>query len=183
METKILIVLAPGFEEIEALGTADILRRLSFPVTLAALGNDKIVPGSHQINVTADTRLSEIDPTEFSVVVLPGGMPGARHLRDSADLRQILQSFAAAGKIVAAICAAPIALGAAGLLTDRRYTVYPGFEREIPGGIHTGNRVEADGNIITGNGPGAVFEFATRIAAALDKAGESEELLDQMMYQ
>ncbi len=182
MDSPILIVLAPGFEEIEALGTADILRRLGFAVTLAALKNDKFVPGSHQINLTADATWAETDPAEFAAIILPGGMPGARTLQQSAELREVLLEFAAAGKLVGAICAAPIALGAAGLLKNRRYTVYPGFEREIPDGNYTGNQVEVDGKLITGNGPGAVFAFAAQIAAALGKSDESDEILEQMMY-
>ena len=166
MKKNIVILLADGFEEIEALVPADVLRRLGFQVTLAAVGGERTVAGAHGIRVTADARLTELPQDGFDAVILPGGMPGSRNLRDSALVLSRVRAMTEAGRIVAAICAAPIALAKAGVLAGRRYTMYPGFEPEMPS-APTGNLVERDGDLITGKGPGAAFAFAAEIASAL----------------
>ena len=166
MYEKILVVLADGFEEIEALGAVDVLRRLQFAVTTAALGKKIQIVGCHGIPVITDTLLENCGAADFNAVVLPGGMPGAENLRKSEKVRFLLQCMAAEGKIVAAICAAPMVLAEVGLLQGRRFTMYPGFEKFLGGLVPSGNAVETDGNIITGRGPGALFDFCASIAQA-----------------
>ena len=179
---KILLILADGFEEVEALGTVDFLRRLEFPVTLAGVGKTELT-AAHGVRVTADRRLADCAGEDFAAVVLPGGMPGAANLRDSALVREVLQRAAAAGRVTAAICAAPIALAAAGLLEGRRFTIYPGCERYQPGMPTAPSTAlaEVDGTVITGKGPGATFHFAAAIARALGAAdGEIDALWNGM---
>lgn len=165
---KIFVILADGFEEIEAMAPVDILRRLGFDVCLVGL-SDKMVKGAHNITVQADLTLETADFNTADAIVLPGGMPGATNLRNSSTLITHLVNAANAGKVVAAICAAPIVLERAGLTKNKRITGYPGSEKMTLGLQYTGNIAEADGNIITGKGPGAAFAFAEKIAVALGK--------------
>ena len=162
--SKVLLLLAPGFEEIEALGTCDVLRRLKIEVTTAAL-QGREVAGAHGVRVVADAELGALDPDGFDAVVLPGGMPGAVNLLAVKDL---VRDFARKGKVTAAICAAPLVLSAAGLLKGRTFTMYPGMGKYLaPGEEPTGKLVETDGTVVTGKGPGATCFFAAAVARAL----------------
>ena len=175
---KVMLLLAPGFEEIEALGTCDVLRRLKFDVVLTALSG-KEVAGAHGMRVAADGEVSGLDQTSFDAVVFPGGMPGAVNLL---AVKDIARDFCAAGKVVAAICAAPIVLSAAGVLKGRTFTMYPGFGKYLNAGEEpTGRLVEVDGNVVTGKGPGATFFFAAAVARALGaNPTETGEVLASM---
>ena len=168
--SKVLLLLAPGFEEIEALGTCDVLRRLNVDVTMAAL-EDREVAGAHGVRVVADAELKNIDPADFDAVVLPGGMPGAVNLLAAKDL---VLAFAREGKVTAAICAAPLVLSAAGVLQGRTFTMSPGMGKYLaPGEEPTGRLVECDGTVVTGKGPGATFFFAAAVARALGVAPQA----------
>ena len=160
------IILADGFEEIEALGTMDVLRRLHCFVHSVGL-DSKTVRGSHHIIVTTDETFDTAKFDDAFAIILPGGLPGATNLRDSAPLRKIIQKFNAQGKLLCAICAAPTVLAAAGVVNGRTVTGYPGCE-ELAGVPvkFTGEMVEHDGNLITAKGPGATFLFAAEIARA-----------------
>ncbi len=172
MKKNIVILLADGFEEIEALAPADVLRRLNFQVTLAVVGGQESAAGAHGIRVAGDARLADVPFDETDALILPGGMPGSRNLQQSERVLELVRRMHRSGRIVAAICAAPIVLEAAGVLENTRYTMYPGFE-SVMSGRPTGSLVEHDGNIITGKGPGAAFAFASEIASALGiDAGE-----------
>lgn len=173
--SKILLLLAPGFEEIEALGTCDVLRRLGLKVTTAAL-NDCEVAGAHGVRVAADAELKDLDAADFDAVVLPGGMPGAVNLLAAKDL---VRDFARKGKVTAAICAAPLVLSAAGVLEGRTFTMYPGMGKYLkPGEKPTDRPVETDGTVVTGKGPGATFLFAAAVARSL---GVSPEATDEVL--
>lgn len=175
---KALLLLAPGFEEIEALGTCDVLRRLGIEVTLAGVSGIKVA-GSHGIKVEADAELKDLDSNEYDALILPGGMPGAENLLAHKDL---VREFCGEGRVVAAICAAPMVLSAAGVLHGRNFTMYPGFEKYLNEGEEpTGNAVEYDGNIVTAKGPGSTVFFAAAIGRLLDVPAErTGEVLDSM---
>ena len=166
MKKRVLLILADGFEEIEAVAVADVLRRLDVEVCLAGL-NELTVRGAHDMKITADALLTEVDAALFDAVYLPGGLPGATNLLESELTGRILKETAARGGIVSAICAAPIVLAKHGLLDGRIFTMYPGFEAYLNGLVPTGKPAEHNGNVITGKGPGAVFDFAAQLAAAL----------------
>ncbi|HBT84311.1 MAG: DJ-1/PfpI family protein [Fermentimonas sp.] len=178
---KVALFLANGFEEIEALGTVDILRRAQIPVITVSITDDKVVTGAHNVPVTADAIFSETDFKDIEILVLPGGMPGAKHLNEHEGLKKLIAEYNSKGKQIGAICAAPMVLGGLGILDGKRATTYPGFEPELIGAKVTGENVVVDGNITTGRGPGLVFEFALRlveqIAGLQTRRGVQEGLL------
>lgn len=160
---KVALFLADGFEEIEALATIDILRRADIEVQTVSISGGKNVTGAHNVTVLTDAIFGETDFSQTEVLVLPGGMPGAKNLNEHEDLRKLLADFHAQGKDIAAICAAPMILGGLGILKGKRATCYPGFEPELVGAKVTEESVVADENIITGKGPGLAFDFALRL--------------------
>lgn len=176
---KILVILADGFEEIEAITPIDVWRRLGIQVTVA--GTDgKTIPGAHGVAFASDTKLSEIDASEYAAVFLPGGMPGSMNLRENPAVLAAVNAVYAGGGLATAICAAPIALAAAGVLSNKTVTAYPGFEDYLSMADYSGAMVETDGRIITGKGPGAAFEFAAAVAGKLGFAAAVENLYQKM---
>ena len=181
----VLIVLAQGFEEIEAFTPMDVLRRLGYHVCLVGL-DGITVQGAHGLSVNADLVFNDADFSAADAIVLPGGLPGATNLRDHKELRKNLQIAAAEHRITAAICAAPIVLQDAGLLDSVVCTGYPGSEKlaEKPGLRYSGAMVERQGSVITAKGPGAAFLFARETALALGcSADEFQKLAEGMMVQ
>ncbi len=181
MTKKAMILLADGFEEVEALGTCDVLRRCGAEVVLAGADNREFVIGSHNITVKTDCGLAKVKAEDFDAVILPGGMPGSTNLRDNPAVISLVQSMAAAGKVTAAICAAPIVLDRAGLLNGVNFTGYPGLEELYGENKPDGKAAERDGNIVTGRGPGATFAFAALVAEALGMKAEAEKTLKGML--
>lgn len=166
---KAIVFLANGFEEMEALGTVDILRRGGIEVTTVSITANPVVTGAHNVPVTADTTLEKVNLADADALVLPGGMPGAANLNDSEAVKEALLQQYRDSKIVAAICAAPMVLGGLGLLKGRNATCYPGFEPKLIGANVTGEAVEVSDNVITGKGPGLVINFGLALVAAHQK--------------
>jgi protein deglycase len=159
-----VVLLAEGFEEIEAITIVDVLRRAKIDVTTVSLGT-RTVCGAHQISVLADTSLDAVGAHPADAVVLPGGMPGSANLRDDPRVLDLLRRYASENKLVSAICAAPIALEAAGVLKGKRATCYPGYD--LPSAAFEEERVVEDSNVITSRGPGTAMEFAMRLVDRL----------------
>ncbi|MBK5195773.1 MAG: DJ-1/PfpI family protein [Proteiniphilum sp.] len=160
---KVALFLANGFEEIEALATVDILRRAQIPVVTVSISDEIVVNGAHNIRVIADTLFSETDFSDVEVLLLPGGMPGAKHLNEHEGLKRLIRKQNDRGNMIAAICAAPMVLGDLGLLRGKNATCYPGFEEKLTGANVTGEKVVVDANITTGRGPGLAFDFALEL--------------------
>jgi 4-methyl-5(b-hydroxyethyl)-thiazole monophosphate biosynthesis len=174
MVKKALVLLADGFEEVEAITPIDYLRRAGVEVTVAAIGESMTVTGRWTgLKVQADTTLSKATG-EWDAVILPGGMPGASNLAASKETGLLLKEMAAANKLICAICASPaVVLAPLGLLDGKRFTCYPGMEKKLSSDILSsffGDRVVVDENIITSRGAGTAGEFAIAII---------EELLDE----
>ena len=161
------LFLANGFEESEAIVPADILRRGGVELTVVSVTGKREVAGANKITVAADKLFNECDFGMADMLILPGGMPGAKNLNEHDALKKLLTQFAARGGWVAAICAAPIVLGGLGLLKGRKATCYPGFEGQLAGATYTAQPTEIDGKIITGRGPGYAYDFGFVLLAAL----------------
>lgn len=165
-EKQVFVFLADGFEEMEAVAPVDFLRRAGVKVTTASIMGRRQVNGSHGVPYVADVLAEEADFSAADLVILPGGMPGAKYLEESALVKEQCLRLAKTG-MVAAICAAPGALGAFGLLQGKRATVYPGLEHRLIGAVATGEKVVVDGNIVTGQAPGAAIPFALTLVRLL----------------
>ncbi len=171
--------LAEGFEEVEAVTVADILRRGGVDVRTVSMTGERAVTGAHGIPVTADLLFEEADYDACEMIVLPGGMPGTTNLDAHEGLRENIRAFASGGKKVAAVCAAPMVLAHAGVLEGRSATIYPGMEDELRGGGAAPGEgaVVKDGNIITSKAPGTAMVFALCLLGELagaETAGEVE---------
>ena len=164
---RVLVPLAEGFEELEAVTVIDILRRAGIEVVVASLGGSPVT-GSHGIRIAADTPLAALMEQDFDMIALPGGMPGAEHLMKDARIGEIAKRLHAKGRPVAAICAAPMVLAAAGLLDGRRATSYPGFLKDAARTTVTNEGVVVDGGVITSRGPGTALDFALQLVETLE---------------
>ncbi|MCR5485832.1 MAG: DJ-1/PfpI family protein [Clostridiales bacterium] len=174
--------LADGFEEIEALETADILRRASVDVVLVGVGS-KNVTGSHGITVVCDRTADEVSEMDKpDGVILPGGMPGTLNLERSDDVKSILDYAVKSGKLICAICAAPSVLGHRNILNGKKATCFPGFEDDLYGAEVTGKQVVTDGNIITAKGAGAASDFGFAIVEYFKGKKCADELKRSMQY-
>jgi len=165
--TKVLVPLAPGFEEIEAVTVVDILRRAGVEVVTAGLLSGP-VHASRGVVLVPDLTLDEALQQDFGMIVLPGGMPGSEHLKNDARVIALLQRMVANGQYIAAICAAPMALHAAGLLQGKRATSFPGVLDALPGShqyLH--DAVVVDGKVVTSRGPGTAMDFALTLVELL----------------
>lgn len=165
--TKVLIPLAQGCEELEAVTVVDILRRAGIQVITAGLEAGP-VRASRGTVLLPDMTLDDALENEFDMIVLPGGMPGAEHLKNDKRVIASLQKAAAEGKYIAAICAAPMALHAADLLQGKKATSFPGVLDTMPGShTYMNDRVVVDGRIVTSKGPGTAMDFALTLVELL----------------
>ena len=179
---KAIVLLAEGFEEIEAVTPIDYLRRAGVEVTAAAVSGNLPVKGARGITVHADTTLHEADG--YDAVIIPGGMPGAANIAASPEAGALITAMAAAGKLVCAICASPaVVLAPLGLLSGRQFTCYPGMEEKVQGGRWTADRVVIDGNIITSRSAGTAGEFAVAVIGQLVGKAEGEKIAKAVLLQ
>lgn len=178
MNPQVAVLLAEGFEDIEAITVIDVLRRAGVAVCVTGVDCDAdgLVRSSHELCLKVDSLLEDLDTTALEMVVFPGGLPGATNLAASEEACLLARTVYERGGWATAICAAPIALSAAGLLKDMEYTCYPSFEKKIQEGIYTGARVQICERIITACGPGASLEFAFTLLKALGK----EKVVDSL---
>ena len=181
MAKRAIIVLAEGFEEIEAVTPADILRRAGVDVSLVGLDSAEIA-GAHGVAVKADRILQ--DAEDVDAVILPGGLPGAENLAASDRLSDVLKAQFASRRLVAAICAAPgLVLAKLGILNGKRATCYPGFESNFgPSTTYVTEDVVVDGNVMTSRGPGTAFAFALALTRELAGDGAADQLGQGTLY-
>lgn len=180
--SRVLVPLAQGCEELEAITITDLLVRAGVEVTTAGL-DERPVTASRGTTIIPDTTIEAIADQSFDLIVLPGGSPGADHLRDNKSLQLLLKNHAAAGRHIGAICAAPKALAAAGLLEGRRATAYPGVLEALANEqIDIRNSaIEIDGNIITSRGPGTAMDFALTLIELLEGSARRDEVNKQLV--
>jgi len=164
---KVLVPLAPGCEELEAVTVVDILRRADVEVITAGLSSGP-VRSSRGVVLVPDSALENVLQQDFDMIVLPGGMPGSAHLKNDARIQALLKRMAAAGCYTTAICAAPMALHAAGLLEGKRVTSFPGVLDALPGTHqYLRDAVVVDGKVVTSRGPGTAMDFALTLVELL----------------
>jgi len=180
MSKKVYVFLAEGFEETEAIVPIDILRRAGLHVITVSISQNKLVSGSHNISVMADTLFSNNNYADADLMLLPGG-PGTKNLENHPLLCEIIKKHTLADKNIAAICAAPRILGNLGLLENRSATCYPGEEKALIGAQYIPAPVIQDGNIITGRGAGVAQEFALAIVRQLVSKDVAKEVANKMM--
>jgi 4-methyl-5(b-hydroxyethyl)-thiazole monophosphate biosynthesis len=174
-----LVPIADGTEEIEAVCIIDVLRRAGVSVTVASVGQIQIT-ASRGVKLAADKLISECIDESFDLIVLPGGMPGAEHLRDSRHLKEILFRHCEKGRLYAAICAAPaVVLQHHGLLKNRKAVCHPAFMEKLDNASQ--GRVVKDGNCITSQGPGTALEFALKLVELLYDKQKAEEIAAPMI--
>ncbi|UUV17740.1 DJ-1/PfpI family protein [Fusobacteria bacterium ZRK30] len=179
---KVVLYLAEGFEEIEALTTADILRRAGIEVDLVAVGSKKEVSGAHKIRVVADTLIEDLSHEKYDMMILPGGMPGTLNLDSSKILKKQIIDFDLESKFIGAICAAPLVIGKMGFLEDRQATCYPGVESQLFGATYREDLdVVVDGNFITSRGPGTAIPFALKLVELLKGEEISKNLASDLL--
>lgn len=174
MKPTALMILAPGFEELEAIAPLDLLRRGGVDVTVASLGADRLVAGKHDVPVQAEATLAEVASKTYDAIVLPGG-PGHRALRESREVLDLIRAQDAAGGWLAAICAAPTVLFEAGLLEGHAYTAHYTVAEELTH-IREAEPVVVDGNLITSRGAGTGVAFGLALVAALVSDEAAQEV-------
>ena len=171
----IIITLADGFEEIEALTPLDVLRRAGLDVRTVGI-NGKIAAGSHKIPVICDLVPEEVKLSEVSAVIFPGGMPGSLALDASPFTDEVIAAVTKNGGRIAAICAAPLVLGRRGLLDGLEATCYPGFEDELKGAVLSEKSVVTSKNITTAKGMGVALEFSLELVRLILSDDEAEKI-------
>ncbi len=176
---KVLIPLAAGFEELEAVTVIDILRRANISVTVAGL-NDGVITGSRGIRILPDEILDTNSASDYDMIVLPGGLPGADNLNNDSRIHRLLKQMADDGRYIAAICAAPKVLAAAGLLDNKEVTSFPDAlsDTNTVGMRYTGKAIVTDGNVITSRGPGTAMDFSLELVRLLVGA-ETQQQVEQ----
>lgn len=180
---KVYIFFADGYEEIEGLTVVDLLRRANIDIRMVSVTGELFVTGSHQITSKVDLLFEQSDFSDGDMLVLPGGMPGTRNLKEHAGLDLLIKKFHAEGKWISAICAAPSVLGAKGLLKDRSAICYPGYEKELIGAKIINEPVVIDGNVITSKGMGTAIDFSLAIIERLAGAAQAIKIASAIQYE
>ncbi len=176
------MLFASGFEEVEALTVVDLLRRAGICCDVVALDDAATVTGAHGITIGTDKAFSLTEFDAYDALLLPGGMPGTRYLAADERVLALLRRFFAAGRLTAAICAAPTVLAKAGLLEGKRAVCYPGMEDELIGALAGTEPVAVDGTVITSRGVGTAIPFALAIVAYLDSGERADALAKSVVW-
>lgn len=179
---KAIILIAPGFEELEAIAVHDILRRANVETKLVHVLEDSIVESAQGTKIVCDQSLETLSTEDVEIVVTPGGVTGAEHLKNSQKVLELLRDFHKQDKWIASICASPIALDAAGILRGKKYTCYPGFQDQIKDGEYTAKNVQVDGKLITASGPSKALTFAYEIVTKAISKEAVAQVKGDMLY-
>ncbi len=178
----VYVLLANGFEEVEAITPVDILRRCGIDCETVSITSSRTVTGAHKIEVAADITITEMSENDIEMIILPGGMPGTVNLEENADVQALLNIALVRNAYIAAICAAPSILGKKMMLSGKKATCFPGFEKYLYGAEVSGDKVCVDGKIITAKGAGAAAEFGKTLAAFFVGDERAREVYESMQY-
>lgn len=179
----VYIILGEGFEEIEAVTPCDILRRGGVSVQFAAVGEQKILTGSHGIAILADVLASEITPTANDTFVIPGGMGGVNSIKSNTNTLKLIEIAAKTGASLAAICAGPSVLAQLRLIDKKHITCYPGSEYLMGGAICEADKpIISDGGLITGRAPGSAIDFGLELLSQLKGEELANRIRTELVY-
>lgn len=183
MTKKVALFIENGSEELEFIAPLDIMRRANLEVDLISANNEDFITSSHNVKIIADKKINEVNNIlDYDAIVIPGGMPGSTLLRDNKKIIEFYQTMYNSGKLVAAICAAPIVLSAAGITDDKEVTSYPGFDKEINCKTYNSDKaVVIDKNVITAQGPAVAILFGYEIVNYLLQDNTAEDVKQAML--
>lgn len=183
MTKKVALFIENGSEELEFIAPLDIMRRANLEVDLISANNEDFITSSHNVKIIADKKINEVNNIlDYDAIVIPGGMPGSTLLRDNKKIIEFYQKMYNSGKLVAAICAAPIVLSAAGITDDKEVTSYPGFDKEINYKNYNSDKaVVIDKNVITAQGPAVAILFGYEIVNYLLQDNSAEDVKQAML--
>ncbi len=177
---RVAVLLAPGYEEIEAVAPIDILRRAGVEVIIAGLTADP-VPSARDVKIVPDTTVDNLKAEELDMVILPGGAGGVENLKKDERVKKLVEEMRNKDKTVAAICAAPTALVAYGVLGSRRATVYPSLKDNLGTAVYTEEKVVVDNGIVTSQGPGTAIEFGLKLVEILLGYEKAKEVAERIL--
>ena len=183
MTKKVALFIENGSEELEFIAPLDIMRRANLEVDLISANNEDFITSSHNVKIIADKKINEVNNIlDYDAIVIPGGMPGSTLLRDNKKIIEFYQTMYNSGKLVAAICAAPIVLSAAGITDDKEVTSYPGFDKEINCKSYNSEKaVVVDKNVITAQGPAVAILFGYEIVNYLLQDNTADDIKKTML--
>ncbi len=177
---RVAVILADGFEEVEAMAVIDVLRRAEIDTVIAGL-HDSYVTSARKVRIMPDTVIDSVRADDFDVIVLPGGQPGSDNLNADARVKDLVSQFSMKGKITAAICAAPYVLANAGVLAGKHVTSYPTYKDRLGGGVYEEKSVVFDGNVLTSRGAGTALDFGIAIVEKLVGLEKALKIRDGML--
>jgi len=177
---KVAVILADGFEEVEAMAVVDVLRRAEIETVIAGL-HDGHITSARKVKVIPDTVIDTVKPDDFDMIVLPGGQPGSDNLNADVRVKELIKSFSLKGKLTGAICAAPYVLANAGVLKGKRVTSYPTYKDRLGGAVYEEKTVVSDGNVLTSRGAGTALNFGLAIVERLMGREKAQTIKESML--
>jgi 4-methyl-5(b-hydroxyethyl)-thiazole monophosphate biosynthesis len=177
---SVAIILADGFEEVEAVAIIDVLRRAGVDTVIAGLHDGPVV-SARQVKLVPDTMIDTVKADDFDMIVLPGGQPGADNLNADLRVKELIRSFSKKGKLMGAICAAPYVLANAGVLEGRRATSYPSYKDRLGNAVYEERAVVEDGNVLTSRGAGTALAFGLAIVERLVSRETAQKIKEAML--
>lgn len=179
---SVAVILADGFEEVEAMAIVDVLRRAGINTVMAGL-HDGHITGARKVKVIPDTVIDRVKVDDFDMIVLPGGQPGSDNLNADPRVKDMIRNFAQRGKLTGAICAAPLVLASAGVLQGKRATSFPSYKNKLGGAVYEEASVVTDGNVLTSRGPGTALAFGLAIVARLINKETAQKIKEAMLIE
>jgi protein deglycase len=179
---RVVVILADGFEEVEAMAIVDVLRRADIDTVTAGLHEGPVV-SARKVKVIPDTVIDKVRSDDFDMIVLPGGQPGSDNLNADNRVKELLKSFSQKGKLTGAICAAPFVLANAGVLQGKHATSFPSYKDRLGNVIYEEKTVVEDGNILTSRGPGTALSFGLAIVARLLNKEKAQKIREAMLVE
>lgn len=177
---NVVVILADGFEEVEAISIVDVLRRAEINTVIAGL-HDGHITSARKVKIIPDTTIDTVKVDDFDMIVLPGGQPGTDNLKADPRVKELIKSFSQKGKLTGAICAAPIVLASAGVLQGKHATSFPSYRDRLGGALYEEKSVVTDGNVLTSRGPGTALAFGLAIVERLLNKEKAQKIKEAML--